>query len=148
MKLNPDCVRDTLLYLEDNIAYTNNPISMEHTEINIDEATNNIAAKYSHTKEETRYSIEKLLEVGYIQIKNPSYDAQRYLVSGNIYDISWNGHNFLNNIRPQSVWDATKRGASRLGLMSVHALSTISMKIIEAIVTDQTVISKIIEHIK
>lgn len=30
-----------------------------------------------------------------------------------ISDISWNGHQFLNNIRQQTIWDATKAGAKK-----------------------------------
>lgn len=147
MKLNPDCIRDVLLYLEDYLQYTDNQMSMEHKEISISNLVKNIIETYDYTKEDTQYSIEKLFEVGFIGIKNISHDNNGYIVSGYISDISWNGHNFLNNIRPKSVWNATKEGASKLGLMSIHALSTISMKIVEAVVTNPTIINGIIQQI-
>ena len=143
MKLNPDCIRDVLLYLEENLGYTDNQVSMEHKEITIHKIKTDVCEKYSHTNVDVQYSIEKLYEIQYITMRNIQYDSRKYIVSGNINDITWNGHNFLNNVRPKSVWDATKAGASKLGLMSIHALSNISMKIVEKIVTDQTVIDKI-----
>lgn len=63
-----------------------------------------------------------------------------------INNITWDGHQFLNTIRPKTVWEATKDGASKLGVMSMHALSSIAMKISEAIVTNPIVIENIIEH--
>lgn len=148
MKLNPDCIRDVLLYLEENLTYKNNSISMEHKEIPIAIVVSNVSENNKHSSEDVQYSIEKLFEINYIKIKNISYDKNKYIVSGNIYDITYEGHNFLNNIRPKNIWEATKSGASKLGLMSVHALSTISMKIVEKVVTDPVVIKKIIENIQ
>lgn len=148
MKLNPDCIRDTLLYLEENLSYTTGQISMEHTEINISKLVEEMVAKYSYTKEESQYAIEKLLEVGYIKAKDVSHDKCGYIIFGNIYDVAWSGHDFLNNIRPKSIWDATKAGASKLGLMSIHALTTISNKIVEEVITNPIVINSIIENFK
>lgn len=63
-----------------------------------------------------------------------------------INNITWNGHQFLNTIRPKTVWEATKQGASKLGIMSMHALSTIAMKITEAVITNPVVIDNIIKY--
>ena len=35
MKLNPDCVRDVLLYLEENLGYTDYVGALQHKEIQI-----------------------------------------------------------------------------------------------------------------
>lgn len=144
MKLNPDCIRDTLLYLEDNLGYTDSQTSMEHIEISIAYATTEISRTCSYSEEDVQYSIEKLLEIDFIRAKAVSHDKSGYIVSGKIDDITWSGHNFLNNIRPNSIWDATKAGASKLGLMSVHALSSISTKIVETVVTNPDIINKIV----
>ena len=77
------------------------------------------------------------------EIKGTSGKTINYSIS----DITWNGHQFLNTIRPKNIWEATKVGASKLGIMSMHALSAISMKVAEAVVTNPVVISKIVETI-
>ena len=64
-----------------------------------------------------------------------------------IENITWNGHQFLNTIRPTSVWEATKSGASKLGIMSVSALSIISSEITKAIITKQEVIDGILNKL-
>ena len=78
---------------------------------------------------------------------NISYDKQNYIVSGYIDDITWEGFNFLNNIREQSIWDATKNGAKKVGAMSISALNMIAFEIVKAVVTNQEVINNIVSMI-
>ena len=47
-------------------------------------------------------------------------------------------------MRPQNIWDTTLQGASKLGIMSMSALSTIAMEVAKAVVTNPTTIAKII----
>lgn len=143
MKLNPDCIRDVLLYLE--------------SELEVDLEKSNFKTvtlhkikehfKFEYSEEDIWYTVYNLREIHFITGRiNDAGNNKMYFCE--IENITWNGHQFLNNIRPKNVWDATKIGASKLGIMSVHALSAISMKIVEAIVTNQTVIEKIIKEIK
>ena len=147
MKLNPDCIRDILLYLEENLSYTNSLISMEHNEIAIHKVISDVNNKYSYTKEDIQYSIEKLLEIKFIVVNQLKRNNNGYIIFGNIFDITWDGHNFLNNVRPKSVWEATKKGASKIGLMSIHSLNMISSKVIDKIISDSPLIDKIINSI-
>lgn len=144
MTLNYDCIRDVLLYLENTLEYTDNQMAMTHKRLTID---NIISALPSYTKEDVQYTIEKLFEAEYIRIVNITTDNQKYLVNGYIDDITWNGYDFLNNIREKSIWEATKEGAKKVGAMSISAISTISFEIVKAVVTNQEVINKIVAHI-
>lgn len=144
MKLNPDCVRDVLLYLEDNLEYVDRQdVFIEHTEITISTIKEYLHNKKNYEYDESVYAVEKLVEIGYIIPSHINNETNNSKCIGSIIDISWNGHQFLNTIRSKSVWEATKKGASKLGIMSIHALSTIAMKITETIITDQIVIAKI-----
>lgn len=62
-----------------------------------------------------------------------------------IENITWSGHQFLNTIRPKSIWEATKNVATKLGTLSVSALSMISSEITKAIITKPEVINSIIK---
>ena len=101
----------------------------------------------SYSKEDVQYTIEKLYEARYIRIVDVSTDSQRYMINGYIDDITWEGYNFLNNIREKSIWEATKEGAKKVGAMSISAISMISFEIVKAVVTNQEVINKIVAHI-
>ena len=144
MKLNPDCVRDVLLYLEENLGYTDYIGALQHKEIQICTIPDYFSTTYS--KEDVNYSIEKLYEAHFISLINIASDRDGYIVNAYVNDITYVGHEFLNNIRPKNVWDATKDGASKLGLMSMHTLNFISSKIIESIITNPTVINNIINE--
>ena len=93
------------------------------------------------------YSVYNLHQIHFIEgnIKDTN-NIKMYFCE--IHNITWNGHQFLNTIRPKSVWEATKSGAAKLGIMSMSALSTISMKVAEAVVTNPIVIAGIIEYMK
>jgi hypothetical protein len=142
MTLNYDCIRDLLLYLEESLGYKNE-YSMEHKRISI----NNIPSELTnYSKEDVRYTVEKLYEANFIHLTNISYDNQKYILSGYIDDITWDGFNFLNNIREKSIWEATKSGAKKIGAVSISTLSTISFEIVKAIITRPEVIKKIISN--
>lgn len=139
MKLNPDCIRDILLYLEENLKINENKFST----VTFNQIKNDLS---NYSEDDIFYSIYNLKQIRFIE-GNIKDVAEMKMPICEIQNITWNGHQFLNTIRPTSVWEATKSGASKLGIMSMHALSTIAMKVAEAIITNPIVINKIIEHL-
>ncbi len=139
MKLNPDCVRDVLLYLEENLEIKN---ASEFSEITLKQIKESLS---QYTEDDVFYSVYNLYKINYIEGKINDVGNKKMFFC-EINNITWSGHQFLNTIRPKTVWEATKDGASKLGVMSLHALSSMAMKISDAIVTDPAVISSIIER--
>lgn len=140
MKLNPDCIRDILLYLEENLTIETK--SGTFKDIDLRDLNNVFISQYS--EEDIWYTVYNLKEIRFIEGKFGNAGEHQMMWS-NITNITWNGHQFLNTIRPKTVWDATKQGASKLGLMSIHALSTIAMSVANAVITDPIVIQNIIK---
>ena len=65
MKLEPDCVRDVLLYLESHLEYVErNDHGLEHNEINFSSISDALLQEHNYSKDSVNYAIEKLLEVG------------------------------------------------------------------------------------
>lgn len=139
MKLNPDCIRDVLLHLEENLKIKE---GHKFTEINLNQLKEALS---QYEEDDIFYSVYNLHQIRFIEGRIGDVSNMKMFFC-EINNITWNGHQFLNTIRPKSIWDATKSGASKLGVMSMHALSTIAMKIAEAVVTNPTVINNIIEH--
>ena len=139
MKLNPDCIRDVLLHLEENLKIKE---GHKFTEINLNQLKE---ALPKYEENDIFYSVYNLHQIRFIEGRISDVSNMKMFFC-EINNITWNGHQFLNTIRPKSIWDATKSGASKLGIMSMHALSTIAMKVAEAVVTNPTVINNIIEH--
>ena len=145
MKLNYDCVKNVLLYLEENLGYTENTVALEHKRLSIFSIINNIDG---YTKENVQYTIEKLEEAKYIRFTNVTYDSQKYIINGYVDDITWDGFEFLDNVREK------KRFGKQLNLVLrrleqfpyLH-LAWFSTKIIKAIIANPAVIADIISKL-
>lgn len=141
MKLNPDCIRDVLLYLEENLKVKD---CQKFSEITLSQLQDALS---QYQPEDVFYSVYNLHEIHFIDGRfSDINDMKMYFCE--INNITWNGHQFLNTIRPKTVWEATKQGASKLGIMSMHALNTIAMKITEAVITNPVVIDNIIKYME
>lgn len=142
MKLNIDCVRDVLLCLEENITMDNN-----NCIIPVPFKTVKTILENKYEENDIIYSISKLLDIRYI-IGHIDKTSGRYKVTGFISDITWEGHEFLNSIRPQTIWETTKENASKLGISSIRGMASLANNIINAIVTNQEIISSILSTLK
>ncbi|GIO42468.1 DUF2513 domain-containing protein [Paenibacillus apis] len=95
MRLNHECVRDFLLTLE---GLTENEYidCNDHTEFE---------SLQKYEKSDVVYTFQKLEEANYINAKVfKSLGGTSY----NAMSITWDGHQFLDNIRDNSVWSGTK----------------------------------------
>lgn len=145
MKMNPDCIRDILLYLEEHLSYVNEEDkSTKINEVSWNQIINDNIISSNYETKDIKYSIQKLAEVDYIRV-SVSTSGNKGWFTCDISDITWKGHQFLNDIRPKTVWEATKKGASKLGLMSIQALTSISGMIIQGIISNPKVIDGIIK---
>lgn len=142
MKLKPDCIRDVLLYLESELEV--DLTKHNFTKINLEQLKDHFSCIYN--EEDIRYTVYNLKEIRFIDGRINDGGSHKMMFC-EIENITWNGHQFLNTIRPTSVWEATKSGASKLGIMSVSALSMISSEITKAIITKQEVIDGILNKL-
>lgn len=146
MKLNPDCIRDILIYLEDNIVYENVNISLKHKFINIYDISDALSKKYN--KEEILYSVEDLMKSGYVHYCNVDHDKYGCIMNADIDDVTSIGHEFINNVRSNNVWEATKNGVKKLESFSVGILSSVASSILTKFVTSPEFINPLVEAIK
>ena len=122
MKLNPDCIRDILLFVEENV--NNDFILVTDTNYkNYDRI-----AKYSF--EEFEYHTNQIGMSGFLsRFKN---DIPRAFM---FHMLSPTGHEFLENIRTEENWHQTKTAAKNVGSFSLSVLNNIATNIISAAVT-------------
>lgn len=117
MKLDFDIIRDVLLEIEND---------------------NSIQSKldysYENTPPEKLYAISKLIEAEFINaIDGSTMDGNVYIATS----LTWDGHNFLNNIRENTIWSKTKSIANRIGVKSFEALVQISSNVISQIIINE-----------
>lgn len=120
MRLNYDCIRDILLTIEEVTTFDKNFEFYRDSD-------NLLLSKYQ--PEEILYHIKQLNLAGLLY-------GHGHMQDGDIIidDLSWEGHDFLNNIRNQDVWNKTKNLAKELGVYSLKSLSLISAKYVTQLV--------------
>ena len=121
MKLDFDCIRDVLLTLE----------KFPYGEVILSEQLYDDLKNYS--PETISYSLLKLYEADYIEAHIPEIDGVFPEVS-HIYDITFQGHEFLDNIRSNKIWVKTKSILSELGSGSIKFASQIAVCILTELI--------------
>lgn len=86
---------------------------IEHNSISMHKIAEDLNSQKGYDIDDVNYSIEKLLEARFITPTTELRGRNNGILYCPISDISWNGHQFLNNIRQQTIWDATKAGAKK-----------------------------------
>lgn len=113
MRLNPDCIRDILFFVEENTSH--NIIIRVHND------SQDILPQYD--KEELFYHINQCV-MGNLIV------GEVYSNSSVIKYLTPNGHTFLENIRQATTWNKVKNQAKQIGSFSLQALFQISSIII------------------
>lgn len=122
MKLNQDCVRSTLLELEEKLPFNQ---SLSHKELL------EFSSIKNYSKDEVFYCLQKLKETNFIDMdiyhnNTPTYD---------INSITWDGHKFLDNIRDDQVWANTKSIVSKFSSVSINMIEKVASNIITNIIS-------------
>ena len=120
MRLNPDCIRDILLFIEST---TNSKIR---------------SVGFVSILENLSQYDEDTIHYHLYQIKNSELILNLH-VSGSkpflIGDLSPKGHEFLENIRSDSNWNKTKEIAGNIGSFSINNLSQIAIGVVTQLIT-------------
>lgn len=114
MKLNPDCVRDILLAVEDTVDYYK---LFEYI------VSDNVHAKLQrYTHDEIVYHVHQCMLAGFIH----GCDINLTGAYITIEDLTPAGHEFLANVRKNQIWEKVKGIASEVGTNSLSSLAEIA----------------------
>jgi len=117
MELNHDCVRETLLEIE-KTKQIGQPLNDSNFSDNI------IFEKYGF--DTVMYTLLKLRDANYLDFKPQFSNGELFYWS--IGDITWDGHEFLDNVRDNKVWSKVKDVAKDTSSMSVSLLSKLAFQ--------------------
>lgn len=123
MKLNPDCIRDILLVVEENTSYSTAMEFSSDTQFN----------------ELKHYSTEEILyHIKQCELSGLLTRVDWFLGGGClIHDLSPKGHEFLANIRSDNIWNKTKETAKNVGSYSLDTLTKIAINVVSSIIKNQ-----------
>uniref|UniRef100_UPI00403F7D23 DUF2513 domain-containing protein n=1 Tax=Lentilactobacillus hilgardii TaxID=1588 RepID=UPI00403F7D23 len=118
MELNHDCVRDILLWVEKNASLK---------PVRTDTVVNSLDSNW--TDDELVYCIIQLNEA---ELLDGGASMSNGGISINeIKKITWKGHEYLDNIRDDTIWRKTKKTVfSKVGSASLSIVSSVAAKIL------------------
>lgn len=121
MKLNHECVRSIMLELEEKLTLEQNLYLPQLLELET-------SKKYG--KDTSVYTVLKLIEADFINGSRKF--ASDKIIHVGVSSITWDGHEFLDNIRDKNVWEKTKEKASGFNTISISILSGIAQSYISS----------------
>lgn len=124
MQLNPDCLRTVLLYIEENQEMNNNGYIKELKSWEIPKCIP------EYQSADVIYSIKQLYEYNFINCRK--MDTREFMCF--IFDITPTGHEFLSNVKNDTVWNSTKENAKQIGSYSLGILSQIASAILTTVI--------------
>ena len=124
MKLNPDCIRDILIYIEEH----SDLLTM--VEISPTELPDQLSA---YKPNEVMYHIKQC------ELSGMFGEKVSWYMSGNciIRYLSPAGHQFLSDIRSDNTWNKTKQIAENVGVNAIDTLKQIAAGVITALIQSQ-----------
>lgn len=120
MKINEDCIRDTLEYLVENLTLKIKDNKGRFDSLSLLSIMKAFDGKY--TKDDIWYSIYNLSQDRFIETNDVRKQSLNGFAFVEIYNVTHRGHQFFGTIQPQPLWDKTKSVVTKIG---VHTLAFI-----------------------
>lgn len=139
MKLNPDCIRDLMLFCEENTyvlikSQNGHEYAMFHELC--PELMHDISPLNQYSREELFYHIIQLSESGYLVTNfafHPSSDDNWFSLSS-IYFITPAGHEFIAKIKENEIWSKVKTALKPFGSVSLAIIESIAQGVTTAVI--------------
>lgn len=129
MRLIPEAIRDVLLFIEQNLQLKDNgSAGFESNIITQNELASELAPSKYYSESDIIYTVQQLVEHKFLVAKVATGKNGRWIYC-EIKDITWEGHEFLNSVRSDTVWIKTKEHAQKIGVNALKELVYIANKI-------------------
>ncbi len=106
MKLNPDCIREVMLTLEEELVISETSNMFRFQTMNLQRLILILEKRNGYTHEDVVYSVLQLAESGYIitTAEHPLYGHFEIVELGKIVYITPKGHEFISSIQDRETW--------------------------------------------
>ena len=129
MKMNLDCIRDILLYVEENLLVEIvDGYKVKHKDFSLLTLCNGLQSKYN--KEDVWYNTQLLANAGFLEFHTDINQDKLILANHQIYSITYAGHQFLETIKPKTVWEQTKMVATKAGSSALQFVASTAQMIL------------------
>lgn len=131
MKLNPDCVRDIMLELEESLSIN---MAGYFEDVSITYLCRKFVDDGKYDPKDIKYSLIQLHESGYI-VSDLKIDIEHgaYTIYS-IFYITPKGHEFLSSLQINDVWSKARPIFRTLGNVSLSIIESVSKGFAEAFI--------------
>lgn len=143
MRLNHDYIRDILLYIENNLDYENDQAD-KHKEIT-DGQLINADCFTNYNKQELTYALELLIKSGFVDLASRPNITNGNVNIARIIGLTWSGHQLLDNIRNDTVWNAVKEKSKKFGKFSINTLATCAGQLTIALMSNPNAVQNFLD---
>lgn len=130
MKLDCDCVRDVLLYIEREQTMSKEDKNFVLDYLYCDRFFEGIK---KHSQETIVYTVMKLKEAEYI--KAYISEADDNILEFYVLGITYKGHQFIEKIKDDTVWGKTKSVAKSIGSFSFDIIGEIAGQVLSSLIS-------------
>ena len=136
MVLDTECIRDVMTYLADHINfYKDEDSKFRYMEVSTTQLCKDEDLKSKYEPDVIVYTVLQLYHAGFLVCSKIGEDSDSFYHI-HVRDITWNGHEFLGNIKSETVWTHTKACAKKLGISSVKGIFQLAGQVTTAIIAD------------
>lgn len=121
MRLNPECIRDIMFYLEEHLSFSD---ELEPIGISIYEIDENL----SYSIQEITNTVLALGEAKFIDIAKLSFNNRINELT--VLRITFSGYQFIESVRPASIWEKVKSVGYKAGSMSISVIMQIATSVL------------------
>ena len=130
MKLNLECIRSVMLTLESELSFADNGDCLTKNDVALEHLCELLP---EYQKEDIFYSLFNLDQAGYLRISV-------HWGNGSVYEcivnyMTYNGHEFLNEIRDDKRWNKVKSITTTIRNYSLSAVSSIAEGVTSAAIS-------------
>lgn len=137
MKLNYECMRKVLLKLEELLELNEN---LSFKEMTVKEIINIPALSNEFSPEDIAYSIYMLADAELIYYQSEYYKdynlGNNYhfgkIIASNVKSLTYKGHEFIENIRNDTIWKKVIEKLKPLGGMTIEIISQAAVDTIKS----------------
>lgn len=129
MKINYDCIRELLIVLENNLIFSEN---LEYPSLGLKEVCELLP---NFSKQDIVYSTMMLNQSDYINAR--IIGADNCVLECIYTSITFAGHQFLENIKSDNVWNKTKEVSKSIGSSSLEVITSIATNILTSLISNK-----------
>lgn len=123
MTLNYDCIRDILIFIEENLGYeeSESGIPTNHQSITRKKLIDN--SKFLiYNREEVSYAFEQLVREELLLTKDKPVYINGNLIRVEVIGLTFKGHELLTAIENEEVWKTAKEASKKKGGLPLGAM--------------------------